>query len=245
MSKKSGQLVCQHLENISRKALEQYQINIRAYVKHRHGVYALYNKGKLNYVGLASDLNRRLKHHLTDRHANTWDRFSVYLTLGDQHLRELESLILRIASPKGNRQHGKFLRSESLGKRFKNDINKFVKEEIDNIFSEDYRISKTKSKVIKTGKPLEGRKPVLGLYIKRRVHIRFRYKGKLYIAHVRRDGTISFAKESYNSSKLQGKSFTSPSLAAAAVTDRAMNGWKTWTYERSPGEWVLLDELRK
>jgi hypothetical protein len=34
-------LVCQHLENISRDALENYLDVIRTYVRHRQGVYAL------------------------------------------------------------------------------------------------------------------------------------------------------------------------------------------------------------
>ncbi len=41
---KRPQLVCQHLENISRKVLEDYKDIIREYVRRRHGVYALYNK---------------------------------------------------------------------------------------------------------------------------------------------------------------------------------------------------------
>ena len=47
-------LVCQELENISREALGKYQDIIRQYVRRRHGVYALYRRGKLQYVGLAS-----------------------------------------------------------------------------------------------------------------------------------------------------------------------------------------------
>lgn len=61
MKSRKGQLVCQHLENISRKALENYQNIIKEYVKGRHGVYALYRKGNLYYVGLASNLRNRLK----------------------------------------------------------------------------------------------------------------------------------------------------------------------------------------
>ena len=53
-----GQLVCQHLENIFRKALENYQKIIKDFVKGRHGVYALYKKGRLYYVGLASNLRK-------------------------------------------------------------------------------------------------------------------------------------------------------------------------------------------
>src|SRR3989338_9700904 len=101
-------LVCQYLENISRKALEKYQDIVRKYVRGRHGVYALYRKNKLYYVGLASNLRSRLRHHLQDRHAQAWDSFSVYLTIGDQHLRELEALVLRIIDRKGNRKLGKF-----------------------------------------------------------------------------------------------------------------------------------------
>jgi hypothetical protein len=58
-----GQLVCQHLENISRRALENYQNIIKEYVKGLHGVYALYRKNNLCYVGLASNLRNRLTTH--------------------------------------------------------------------------------------------------------------------------------------------------------------------------------------
>ncbi|OPY85493.1 MAG: hypothetical protein A4E71_02041 [Smithella sp. PtaU1.Bin162] len=47
MPSNKGQLVSQHLENISRAALENYQGILKEYVKGRHGVYALYIKGHL------------------------------------------------------------------------------------------------------------------------------------------------------------------------------------------------------
>lgn len=46
MRPNKGQLVSQHLENISRTALEKYQNILKEYVKGRHGVYALYSKEK-------------------------------------------------------------------------------------------------------------------------------------------------------------------------------------------------------
>lgn len=110
----TSSFVCQYLENISRKALENYQDIIRQFVRDRHGIYALYRRTKLYYVGLASNLRSRLHHHLRDRHTQTWDRFSIYLTIADQHLKELETLVLRIADPKGNRQTGKFSKAEDL-----------------------------------------------------------------------------------------------------------------------------------
>ena len=103
MAKRSKQLVSEYLENISRKALHKYQPLIREYVKGKKGVYALYRGYRLKYVGLATDLRKRLRRHLRDRHAHSWDKFSVYLTKSDEHLRELEALVLRIAAPRENR----------------------------------------------------------------------------------------------------------------------------------------------
>jgi len=70
-------LVSQHLESISREALEKYQDIVRRYVRRRQGVYALYRRNKLYYIGLASNLRSRLAHHLRDHHKESWDRFSV------------------------------------------------------------------------------------------------------------------------------------------------------------------------
>jgi len=243
--KKSSQFVFQHLENISRDALEQYQKLIKQYVHRQSGVYALYNKNKLNYVGLASNLNSRLKHHLKDRHADTWDRFSVYLTQGDSHLREIEALLLRIASPKGNKQMGKLKRSENLKKRFGKDINVYHKHIYHDMFTDETEEDEYKPIKV-TKKDNNGdRKPALASYVRKRMHIRFEYKGHRYVAHVRRDGTITFGSESHRAKQLMGHVYTSPSLAAMAATRKPNNGWTSWRYERKPGEWVLINELRK
>jgi hypothetical protein len=92
MPKKIG-LVSQHLERINVRVLEEYQHIIHDYLRQREGVYALYRRGTLYYVGLASDLKWRLGAHLKDRHKAKWDSFSVYLTVDAEHLKELESLM--------------------------------------------------------------------------------------------------------------------------------------------------------
>lgn len=231
MKSRKGQLVCQHLENISRKALEKYQNVIKEFVKGRHGIYALFRRGNLYYVGLASNLRNRLKIHLRGRHAKNWDSFSVYLTIKDSHLHELESLVLRISSPIGNRQFGKFIKSQDLKPFFRRKVSKALKNELNDIFgkSSDEDI---KEKVIKR---VDGRKPILAPYISKGFKIRFRFKGKLHKATVRKNGTIYY----------KGKIYNSPSLAARAVTKLASNGWVAWKYERAPGDWVRLKELRK
>lgn len=236
--KNKGQLVCQHLEKISRKLLEDYPELVRQF-RGRHGIYALYKGNRLFYVGLASNLKSRLHHHLRDQHQQSWDRFSIYLTISDEHLRELESLVLRIASPKGNVQAGKFSRSQDLKRHVRRIYSDIKKREMMDLFGESNFPQKMQPQEISKDKG------ILAQYINKRFHIRYRYKGKLYIAHVRKDGWITFAAESADAKRLRGKLFKSPSAAASAVTSRKTNGWHHWKYERSPGEWVLIDELKK
>lgn len=97
-TKKSPILVTQYLENISSIALENYLHILQRYAGKRHGIYALYKKDRLYYVGLATSLKGRLKQHLRDRHSKKWDSFSIYLTLNSAHMKELETLLLRIVS---------------------------------------------------------------------------------------------------------------------------------------------------
>ena len=228
MARRQDHLVTQHLENISRKALETYEGIIRKYVRRRYGIYALYRGKRLYYVGLASNLRSRLARHLRDRHSETWDRFSIYLTIGDRHLKELESLILRVSSPRGNLTKGKFARSVDLRRQFRREIGEHQKLERESIFrprpvaSEDER-------------PVGRKRGVLAKYVTKSFKIRFTYKGKTYQARVRTDGMIRF----------KGKLYKAPSAAAYAVRRRPTDGWFAWRYERAPGDWVPLDELRR
>lgn len=223
-------LVCQNLENISREALGKYQDIIRQYVRRRHGVYALYRRGKLHYVGLASNLRSRLGHHLRDRHQDSWDRFSVYLTIGDTHLKELEALILRIVKPAGNKVKGKFAKCEDIRKKFARDVRRNQREELRSL------LGKVGAKEESEETVSESKGPVLATYVTAPMNLRAMFKGKNLMARVRRDGLIRF----------KGKVYRSPSLAAAAACKRATcNGWTFWKFERAPGDWVALNELRR
>jgi hypothetical protein len=213
-------LVCQHLENISRDALGKHQKIIKQYVRRRNGVYALYRKEKLYYVGLAKNLRSRLKSHLHDRHGSSWDRFNVYLTIGEQHLRELESLILRIVQPKGNKQKGKFPKSEDIRRRFARDVKDQLNYEVALLFGD----KPTKS-------ASQGREAKL-----RRMKLRAWFKGKKLRAQLLKGGRVRFG----------GKVYESLSTAAAKACRRvSCNGWTFWKYQRAPGDWVTVDHLRK
>ncbi len=230
-ARKRNPLVIEHLEHISRKALEEYQAILRAYVKGRFGIYALYRKDKLYYVGLASNLRNRLKAHLRDRHETRWDRFSLYLTTSGQHLRELEAFILRILKPKGNVAKTRLSMAKDLRKVLRRRIQEEQRTQLASLF--EY-VPKTRRGKGPRTKKARTRKVRLSDVIEGRMRIRLKYKGKAYDATIRKSGIIT----------LRGKSYPSPSAAAMAIIPRAANGWYMWKYEAAPGKWVRLNTLR-
>lgn len=221
-------LVRQHLENIHREALDEHQAVIRDFVRGKHGVYALYRGKGLRYVGLASNLSVRLKAHLADRHADSWDRFSVYLTLGGDHLRELESLVVRIFRPQDNRQIGKFASAEDLRASFRRAMEERHRQVLQRLFHGA------------AGSPVSSRPPRsrgvgLSAYFGGAARLRATYKKRTIEAAVLKDGTIRF----------RGRTYRSPSGAAVAACGReSCDGWTFWEYERAPGDWVSINELR-
>jgi hypothetical protein len=185
---------------------------------------------KVYYVGLASNLRSRLRHHLDDKHAKYWDSFSVYLTVNDQHLRQLESLVIRIARPKGNDQKGKFGRAENLLRPFRRAIREFLNKELDDLFADTRYVRQKKKSNVGNKRGVK-----LAPFVKKRFKIRLTLHGKTFYARVRRDGMIRF----------RGKLYKSPSAAAVKITKHGVDGWIHWFYERAPGDWVPLDTLRR
>lgn len=225
-------LVSQYLERISRDAVEKFRPLLEAYVRRRQGVYALYKKKKLYYVGLAGDLRWRLRQHLKDHHEHSWDRFSVYLTIGPKHLRELETLILHITwKPRGNKHKGRFKASENLKRTLKRDIKQFQRKELLSLMGQEFE-EDTRG-ILDDGQ--EGSKFVLAEYISKPLKLRAKLKGRTYKARVRRDGSIRF----------NGTTYKTPSAAGGAICKHPCNGWYFWRYERAPGDWVRLRELRR
>ena len=97
----------------------------------------------------------------------------------------------------------------------------------------------TKSAVKSNNKPKTKKKkgqPTLAPYINKWMKIQRKYKGKIYKAAVRADGSINYNGTIYNS----------PSMAGyAVVKTHAVDGWHFWRFKNRNGEWVKLDELRK
>ena len=85
------------------------------------GIYVLYSRGKVYYVGLSKNsLRSRIKRHaLSDRHQGKWNTFSFYQVGRTKYIKDIESLILRILKPKGNRIRGRFKKRFNLEKNFR------------------------------------------------------------------------------------------------------------------------------
>jgi hypothetical protein len=226
--RKREALVHQHLENVSRDLLDRHPEVVRQFIGRNTGIYALYRKNKLYYVGLATALRNRLKAHGKNQHGNSWDRFSIYLTIKDQHLREIEAILHRIAKPPGAKQIGKLAQSRDMRKRITRAIRVQQYSELSSLFGRE-------TTPVANSKQANGGDSELGRLFPQGARIRGTLKGKIFRARVRRTGKVRFKNKTYDSL----------SVAAAAAIKRPTNGWWFWQIERGRGNWVRLNKVRK
>lgn len=229
-TERKRKLVVGHLENVSGQLFEQYPSAIRELIRGKSGVYALYKNSSLYYVGLANDLMRRLKQHLKDRHNGKWNRFSVYLTVHDGHMKELESLLLRISFPKGNAVRGRFSASQSLRRV----LDRQIKSQDEDKRARLLGGRQADRRVKKKAKKVRGTKILAGVF-DRTVQLRGWHKEYEYRATLRRNGTISY----------DGYIYSSLSAAGSDARGIRTNGWSFWHYKDSRGDWVPLNRLKR
>ncbi|MBN2563548.1 MAG: GIY-YIG nuclease family protein [Phycisphaerae bacterium] len=233
-------LVGGYLEHISVKAFEKYHGEITSLVQTRHGVYALYSDDRLYYVGLAVNLRRRIEQHLRGQHAGRWNRFSLYLVRRIDHTKEIESLLLRIADPTGNKQRGRLSKATNLELRLRQVVERRQRAELEEIFSRAARLKRLTAKVArrkssgrrKSAASRRGGRPLKGI-VARNKRIYATYKGEEYKAVILHTGRI----------KLDGRLYDYPSAAAQAVTKKPTSGWGFWRVRKN-GELIRLSELR-
>lgn len=222
-------LVANRLEKVSKDLFRRYYKLITELVSTSPGVYALYDGDALYYVGKSTDLKKRVKQHLRDRHLKSWTHFSFYLVRRVQHIHEIESLLVRIASPKGNRvtPAGKH-RGPLLGE-LKRLIRQEQKQELEDLFGG------SKQKRVGKGHKPRGKASLEGLVSRRKALYR-NYKGKEYTATLLPNGTILMGKKKY----------FSPTAAAKDVVDRStVNGWNFWYTEDVNGDKIRLSKYKE
>ena len=227
MARSSGLLI-QYLENVSWRVMEAYPDLVKGLIRRRSGVYALYRKDKLYYVGLAGNLMGRLKGHLRDRHKGLWDRFSVYLTSDAEHIRELEALLIRIVAPKGNRVRGRFGRAADLYRLLNRAMSDADSKRRAHLLGgvAELRLRRRLTRASTGVKALKG-------LASQRIQLRGAHKGTIHKASLLPSGQLRYRKKLY----------TSPTAAARAAVGRTVNGWWFWRY-KDRGRWKRLRELR-
>jgi len=225
---RSDDLLVGFVEQVSWRVMDEYPKIIQQLIRHRSGVYALYHQEKLYYVGLAKNLMGRLKGHLKDRHRGAWDRFSVYLTNDAGHIKQLESLLLRIVKPVGNRVSGRFAASSNLYRTLYRLMSQADADRRAGIIG-GHVARRRRAKAATKG----GSLGLAGL-VERRMILRAHLKGKTFRATLLKNGYISF----------RGRRYESPSAAGKKACGRAVNGWHFWRYQAGPRKWVALGTIR-
>ena len=223
-----------HLELVSIRTLADDREELKALLKKRPGVYALYKKDRLKYVGQAKNLFGRLDAHRRDRHKGTWDRFSAYVTTDHEFVHEVEALALRMVNPVSNRRLGRFGSSRNLTKDLKELIVDKHEREVDALFvrrrSQGSRSAPArKKKLLNTASTKGGLEKINGIRRKLR-GIAF---GNEYHGVILKGGGIQVGDTEYSSL------FAS----ACAATGKRRNGWNFWKYKDESGEWKSLRNL--
>jgi hypothetical protein len=222
-------LVNAHLEGVSVRTFQTHRAELKASLFQQHGIYALYRRGKLYYVGLAKNLFSRLFQHTHDRHERKWDRFSAYVTRREHQVKELESLALRIMVPQGNRVKGRLRGSADLAPDLVRTILNHHQYSLGELFGgKQAKKARRRASKWETGagllKRINGRRRKLVGWL----------HGREYHAVLLRSGMI----------RVDDEEFETPLAAARAATGRPLNGWAFWRFRERRG-WRKLNSLKR
>jgi predicted GIY-YIG superfamily endonuclease len=105
-----------------------FRTRLKEIMKGYAGIYALYRKDKLYYVGLTRNLFGRINWHLRDRHAGRWDRFIIFRIKRVNYLKDIETLLTHLVDTKGNRAKGKVPRDADIGRVLKDILRQHKRE---------------------------------------------------------------------------------------------------------------------
>jgi hypothetical protein len=167
---------------------------------------------------------------MRDRHSSSWDRFSIYLTIKDQHIKEIESLLLQIARPTGNKVGGRPKGSRDMRSAIKNAIREKQKAEADILIGKPGAKYGVKKLLREHENAVE-----LASLLPKGAKLKGMRSGQSFKGLASRNGKVRFNNHWY----------PSLSAAGAAAMKKPVNGWYFWRVERSRGNWVRLSEIRR
>lgn len=105
-----------------------FKKRLKEIMKGYSGIYALYHKDRLYYVGLTTNLFGRINWHLKDRHAGKWDSFAIFRIKRIGYLRDIETLITHLVKVPGNRVKGRVPRDADINRVLKDILREHSKE---------------------------------------------------------------------------------------------------------------------
>jgi len=115
-------LIAAHVNGLAVGVIEKHLRCFREFIgRRKSGVYVLRRNRSVYYIGLASSLRRRLPDHIKDHLRGKWDEFDLYIVRKGRakYLKELETLLIRVAKPEGNQTEPKFVKHNNITKKFK------------------------------------------------------------------------------------------------------------------------------
>jgi len=89
---------------------------LRQMMRRYAGIYVLYKREKLYYIGLTKDLLGRIRWHLKDRHAGKWDHFTIFRIQRVRYLKDIETLIHHLIETPGNKVKGRVPKDADLNR---------------------------------------------------------------------------------------------------------------------------------
>ena len=111
------------LSHVPATSFEVISETIKDVMSKESGIYALYKKDKLYYVGRATDLHGRFNAHLrSKRHSGNWDNFSIFITKKPRFIADIEFAILQVTEPPGNKQIPRIPKHRKLQNQIKKTI---------------------------------------------------------------------------------------------------------------------------
>jgi hypothetical protein len=88
--------------------------HINRVMKGHSGIYLLYHRTTPYYVGKAHNLLGRLRAHQRGRHKDKWDGFAIWRIRNIRLLRDVETLLLQLLKPVGNKVAGRLPRKANI-----------------------------------------------------------------------------------------------------------------------------------
>ena len=80
-----------------------FREKLKELMKGYAGIYALYRKNRVYYVGITTNLFARASQHLKDRHKDKWDYFVIARIKIMDYLKDIETLLTHLMDLPGNK----------------------------------------------------------------------------------------------------------------------------------------------